>query len=107
MDWNKLISDLREANLAASEAADRVIDTGSANMDAVFLRIPRQREAKVLSVIREAGLYCRGKIKWIGNGYMITPKSGGQANKRSVAVTVMTKYLEERGWDVMDYRRLD
>lgn len=109
MDWNKLVTDLRESNAAAKEAAEKVDDGGSANLDAVFLKLPRHRELKVLEVIREAGLYCRGKINWswIGPGYMITPESGGQANKRYTAVTVMCRELEKRGYDVVAFRQMD
>lgn len=107
MDYNKLIQDLREANSAAKAAADSVDDGGSANLDAVFLRIPKARESKMLEAIREAGLYCRRKRRWIGDGYMLHPNSGGQAQKREKAVTVMTEQLVSRGWDVLAFRMAD
>lgn len=107
MDWQKLISDLRESNKAAKAAAEAVSDGGSANLDAVFLSIPRQQEIKVLKAIQEAGLYCRGKREWIGKGYMITPSCDGMANKREKAVTVMVEQMRERGWDVIAFRMVD
>jgi hypothetical protein len=103
MDWNKLVIDLKESNELAKAAADSVDDGGTCNLDSVFLRIPRRREEKVLQAIKDAGLYCRAKRKWIGTGYMITPISGGQANKRSKAVEVMKKELNDRGWDVIGF----
>lgn len=107
MDWQKLIRDLRDANKAAKEAAEAVSDGGPANLDSVFLRFPRQQEIKVLKAIQEAGLYCRGKREWIGQGYMFTPTCGGQGDKRYIAVTVMANELTERGWDVLAYRKVD
>lgn len=107
MDWNKLVTDLREANAAAKAAADAIDDGGSANLDSVFLRIPRQREEKVLQAISDAGLYCRRKREWIGAGYMITPTCGGQANKRAKAVEVMKKELNDRGWDALGFYQMD
>ncbi|MEK5477527.1 hypothetical protein NYE70_11340 [Paenibacillus sp. FSL R5-0407] len=107
MDRNKLVTDLREANAAAKAAADAVGDGGTANLDSVFLRIPRQREVKVLQAIKDAGLYCRGKRQWIGQGYMITPTSGGQGNKRAKAAEVMTKELNDRGWDALTFYKVD
>lgn len=107
MDWNKLVTDLREANAAAKAAADAVDDGGTANLDSVFLRLPRMREVKVLQAIKDAGLYCRAKREWIGPGYMITPTSGGQGNKRARAVTEMCAQMRLRGWDVLAYRKVD
>ncbi|MFW5436586.1 hypothetical protein [Paenibacillus apiarius] len=108
MDYNKLIQDLRDANSAAKAAADRVDDGGSSNLDGVFLRIPKARESKVLEAIKEAGLYCRCKRRWIGDGYMLQPDSGGgQARKREKAATVFMRELEARGWDVITFRKAD
>lgn len=88
-------------------AADAIHDGGSANLDSVFLRVPRQPETRVLQAIRDAGLYCRGRREWIGSGYMITPTSGGQGDKRYKAVTVMCAELTARGWTVLPYRKMD
>ncbi len=107
MDWNKLVTDLREADAVARAAADTIDDGGTANLDSVFLRLPRQREAKVLLAIIDAGLYCRAKREWIGPGYMITPTSGGQGNKRAMAVTMMCDELRNRGWEVFPFRKVD
>ncbi|MRN51967.1 hypothetical protein [Paenibacillus monticola] len=107
MDWDKLVKDLRESNALAKAAAEAIPDGGSANLDSVFLCIPRQPETKVLNAIQKAGLYCRAKRRWIGSGYMINPDSSGQGDKRCKAVTVMYKELAGRGWDVLTYRKVD
>lgn len=106
-DYNKLIEDLKAANKVASEAAAASDDGGTANLDSVFLTLPRAREVKVLEAIQTAGLYCRGKRKWIGEGYRITPTSGGQGNKRAKGVEVMAKELRDRGWNALVFYKMD
>lgn len=103
----KLTNDLMEANKAATEAIRGMKDGGTANLDRVFLRIPRIPEAKVLEAIRAAGLYCSGKRMWISLGYMITPTNVGQGDTRTKAVTVMYQHLEKCGWDAIPFRKMD
>lgn len=107
MDYDKLASDLNAANVAAKLAADKTDDGGSANLDSAFLRLPRARESKVLEAIRTAGLYCREKCRWIGEGYMITPTVSGQGNKRTTAVEAFKRHMESCGWDVLIYYQVD
>ncbi|MGF9644054.1 hypothetical protein AAIH69_13690 [Paenibacillus sp. MABNS29] len=106
MDYKKLTEDLQAAHNAALVAADRIADNGTANMDKVFLKLPRARETKVLEAIKEAGLYCRGKRRWIGDGYMLSV-SKGQANQRDKAVTVFVDVMVNRGYDAIAYRQMD
>ncbi|MDH2330463.1 MULTISPECIES: hypothetical protein [Paenibacillus] len=106
MDYKKLTDDLRAAHNAALVATDRIEDNGTANMDKVFLTLPRARETKVLEAIKEAGLYCRGKRRWIGEGYMLSV-SKGQANQRDKAVTVFVDVMVNRGYDAIAYRQMD
>jgi hypothetical protein len=106
-DDKKLTADLINANQLAFEAAGKVRDGGSANLDSVFLRVPRVREIKVLEAIKASVLYCRAKRRWIGEGYMITPTSIGQGDKRAIAVQTMAKHLKEEGWDVLTYEQMD
>lgn len=107
INYDKLAADLNHANQVACQAAAQVKDVGTANRDSVFLRIPRAREASVLDAIRIAGLYCRRKSQWIGQGYFITPTSGGQGDKRAKAVEVMSKTLNDLGWDTIMYQQMD
>lgn len=106
MDYKKLSQDLREAHKAAQEATESVADGGTANLDKVFLILPRAREAKVIEAIKAAGLYCRGKRRWIGDGYMLTV-SNGQGDINTKAVTVFTAELNERGYEALAYRKMD
>lgn len=106
-NYEKLINDLKEANEKACEAVSQVDDGGSANRDSVFLRIPRAREVSVLDSIKKAGLYCRRKSQWIGQGYFISPTSGGQGDKRAKAVEIMSKTLNDNGWDALTFCQMD
>lgn len=103
----QLTKDLRECDQIAQEAVKQVKDEGTCNMDAVFLCLPRMRETKALDAIKAAGLYCRAKRKWIGEGYMLHGNSGGQANKREHYVTVLCKELTDRGYQALTFRKID
>jgi hypothetical protein len=104
--YNKLAEDLIEAREASIEAG-KGDDGGAANLDRVFLRLPRWREDKVLETIKKAGLYCRAKTDWIGSGYMISPVSCGMGNSRARAMEAMKKVLSEKGYDVLGYYQMD
>ncbi len=107
MDYSKLLQSLKKARLAGIEAAEGD-DGGSANLDSVFLQVPRCREEKVLSVIRGAGLFCLYKTKWMGiPGYLIDPVGCGQGNSRYRAAEAMTKSLQEDGFQAMTYYQMD
>jgi len=105
----KLTEDLRSAAQLAQTAADRVDDAGTCNMDGVFLRLPRVREARVIEAIRTAGLSgCRWTNHgWYGTGYLISPPVRGQADKRDAAATAMYQYLRDAGWDVSHWQQMD
>lgn len=105
----KLTKDLRYANNCACEAASSSGDGGTANLDSVFLRIPRLREKAVLEAISNAGLYCSGKRQWsfMGNGYFLQPSVSGQGNRRTKGVEVMKAKLSELGWDVCVLYQMD
>lgn len=106
-DGKKLTSDLMAANKAASEAVKDMPDGGSANLDSVFLSVPRARETKVLEAISNAGLHCLGKRQWIGAGYFITPTGAGQGDTRYKAVQVMVQHLRKAGWDAAAFQKTD
>ncbi|BCJ86467.1 hypothetical protein [Effusibacillus dendaii] len=107
VDYEKLVTDLKNANEKAVIEAEKYDDGGSANLDRVFLRIPGARESKVLEAIKQAGLYCRSKRQWIGTGYFISPTVNGQGNKRYIGVETMSKHLRECGWDTLVFAKMD
>lgn len=104
--YDKLTKDLIEAREACIEAG-KGEDGGTANLDSVFLTLPRWREEKVLEAIRKAGLYSRCKTKWIGEGYMISPIKCGQGNSRARAMEAMKKVLSKKGYDVLGFYQMD
>jgi len=102
-----LLKSLEKARIAGIEAA-KGDDGGSANMDSVFLRVPRAREEKVLETIQKAGLYCLHKSKWLGSyGYLISPAGCGQGNSRYRAVQAMVKSLKEDGLEATPFYMMD
>jgi len=106
MDYKKLTEDLIKAKQAAIEAAEGD-DGGSANLDAMTLRVPYTRESKVVEAIKEAGLFCRGRSEWIGPYYFIQPPKCGQGDSRYRAVTAMAKAMEQAGYSVLVYHQMD
>jgi len=106
MDYKKLEQDLIKAKNAGVEAA-KGEDGGTANMDSVFLCLPKTREIKVLEAIKNAGLYCRKKTKWIGVGYMISPVKCGQGNSRARAQKAMLDSLESDSYKVLGFYKMD
>lgn len=106
MDYKKLEQALIKAKNTSIEAG-KGEDGGSANLDCVFLRLPRARETKVIHSIKNAGLYCRGKTQWLGAGYMINPVGCGQGNSRNRAMEAMKNSLRNDGYDVMGFYQMD
>ena len=104
--YDKLVKDLIEAREASIEAG-KSEDGGTANLDSVFLRLPHWREKMVIEAIKRAGLYCRGKTQWIGTGYMISPVGCGQGNSRARAMKAMKSVLDDKGYDVLGYYKMD
>ncbi len=103
----KLTEDLKKAVEQAKAATEHVDDGGSANMDSVFVRIPRIKEDLVVQAIKDAGCYSLGRTEWIGRGYLISPPVAGQGNKRAKAMEVMKESLSNDGWDVLGFYQLD
>ncbi len=104
--YDKLTQDLVKAKETGIEAG-KGDDGGTANLDSVFLTLPYWRENKVIQAIKNAGLFCSGKIKWIGYGYLISPVGCGQGNSRARAMEAMRKVLRDDGYDVLGFYRMD
>lgn len=90
-------------------ALDIVIgdDGGSANLDRLALSLPRLKEENVIKAIKEAGLYTRGKCKWLGTRYFISAPYGSQGNDNTKQIEVMHKCLKDKGYDVLIYYQVD
>lgn len=103
--YEQLTEDLKEAYQKSKKAVTGD-DGGTANLDSTFLILPRWNEKKTIKAINDAGLYCGSKIHWIGNGYLISV-GGGQGNDRVMARNAFSKYLKEKGYDVMHFDMID
>ena len=104
--YEQLTQDLIEAKNLAVEGDKIVDDGGSANLDSTFLRLPRWNESKVLEAIRNADMFCGKKMKWIGQGYLLSVNTG-MGYKRTVARNIFLKCLREKGYDVLSFDRMD
>lgn len=109
MDYQKLTEDLKVSDELATKSIEGKSDGGTANLDSVFLKLPRCRESKVVEAIKSAGLYCSGKVDWsyFGKGYMITPTKVGQGDTRYLAVQTMYEKLKELDYDVQIFYMMD
>ncbi|BAH07969.1 hypothetical protein [Clostridium kluyveri] len=103
--YEQLTEDLKEAYSKALEVRTND-DGGTCNFDSTFLILKRWQERKVLEAIEKAGLYCRSKTKWIGEGYMINT-GGGQANNRTRIRDEFSKALSEKGYHVLHFDMMD
>jgi hypothetical protein len=106
IDYKKLTSDLIRAREAAIEAG-KGEDGGSANLDCMTLKLPRANEKKVIEAVRAAGLYTSGRTEWIGSRFFISPPRCGQGNSRVRVTRAMEKVMQEAGWDVLMYCKMD
>lgn len=98
-DWNKLVADLKVAKGLAEEAS-KGEDGGTANLDYVYIKLPRARESKVQKVFEEAGLRTyKGERFGIAH-YSIGGIRGGQGNANVRATEAVRAYLQQQGWEV-------
>lgn len=92
----QLTNDLKEASKLAIEAASKIDDGGSANLDSVFMRLKGFREQKTIEAIHAAGL-SGFKTIWFGMaGFIVNPPCVGQGNKRNIAMETMIKFLKDK-----------
>jgi hypothetical protein len=106
LDKKQFVQDLVEARKIGEEAA-KGDDGGSANLDSVFLEVPRLKEETVICLIKSAGLSTWGRTSCFRmTGYMIYPP-GGQGNSRARAAEAMTKHLRNKGYHALTYCKMD
>lgn len=105
--YRKLRDDLKRACLAAQEAAARVQDTGTCNLDAPAIRLPRWRQCLVEEAALQAGVGC---FQWrtYGSGIYVFPmRVPGQAYKRERAAEVAASSLASMGYNTLTYYQMD
>lgn len=105
--YKRLSDAIREA-IKAGQAAEVEVDdnSGSSNFDAVYLRLPRWKHAKIEQAAQEAGTHavvsdCSSR------GILLDPVTSGQGQRRTENVRAMKKSLESAGYNVSIYYCMD
>jgi hypothetical protein len=103
----ELAKDLKEARIKGIEESLKVNDSGTCNLDGVFIRLKGFNEEKTLETINNSGL--GGFVTdhpYFKKGYYIG-LNVGQALKREKAAETMYKYLDNLGYDVSHWQQMD
>lgn len=106
LDYKKLTEDLIKAKEAAKKAVMGE-DGGTANLDSMTIALPGVREEKVIQAVKDAGLYTRGRRKWIGTRYFISIPIAAQGNDGCRQVDAMCEVMQKQGYDVLAYHQID
>ena len=105
--YGELERDLSKARILAYDVAERVPDSGTCNLDGVFLSLKGFKEDETVKAIHNSGLGgYKTKTKLYGNGYLIS-LSVGQALKRERAAETIYKQLKAVGYDVAHWQQMD
>lgn len=103
--YEKLTKDLKESKEIAMKSIKNE-DGGTSNLDATFLKLKYWKESRVIQAVKDAGMYCRGKTHWIGDGYMLSIESG-QGNDRTRVRNTFVEEMRKRGYDVLHFDKAD
>ena len=105
--YAKLRDDLKTALASARSAADSVADSGTCNLDAAALLLPRWNEKLVQQAAEEAGTSVFSWTAFGGKRYVFLPCVPGQARKREGAAEAMTRTLSDLGYNTFCYQQMD
>lgn len=105
--YAKLRDDLLAAYIA-TESIEQTEDGGTCNFDSPTLHLPRWNAEKIKQAAKEAG---GSAFKWtVGGsllGWVFSPRSSGQANRRSRRAEAISAYLKNLGYDAGMYCAMD
>lgn len=105
--YEELEIDLTKAWELGIDAASKVRDSGTCNLDGVFLTLKGFNEKNTLQAIHNSGLSgFLTTAKFFGKGYLIS-LNVGQAYKRQEAADTMYEYLKGLGYDVAQWQQMD
>ncbi len=108
LEVNQLTEDLREAKQAAYDAASKVEDGGTCNLDSVFLELPPRTRTKMIETALEAAELGGCVTTWLSTrGVLIAPPLVGQADRRATAMEAMLSLMKEKGYKVYGYYQMD
>lgn len=105
--YAKLRDDLKAAIAAGYTAAAAVEDTGTCNLDAASLSLPRWNQKLVEQAAKEAGTSCFSWHLFGSKRFVFCTPNVGQARKNEEAAEAMTKILESLGYDAFCYQQMD
>ena len=105
-NYEKLTADLIKAKKAAENAA-KGEDKGSINLDTLTIFLPRAGNQKVITAVKEAGLYTSGARNWNGRRFFINPPPCGQSSSRKRTVQAMFESMKLSGWEVLIHSEAD
>lgn len=100
-------ADLREAVRAGQIAEQNEPDTGACNFDAPTVYLPFWKAAEINIAAEMAGIHAH---EWRRNGvkaWIFSPKTTGQANRRTVNAEAMANELRRRGYTASVYYQID
>lgn len=103
-----LRDDLKAAMESARNAAAAVPhDSGTCNMDAAALHLPRWKSELVRQAAEEAGTHASDWTLFGKRYYVFHTPRVGQALKNEVAAEAMTAALASKGYDAFNYCQAD
>lgn len=106
--YEELLTDLSLAAKQGYESSLFVQDSGTCNLDGIFLTLPRFNEEKTLEIINKAGVSgFKMNHNLFGVGFLINPPNVGQAYKRETAAKTMYKALKAKNYDVSQWQQMD
>ena len=104
--YEELTADLTQSKILGTQAALTVEDSGTCNLDGIFLTLKGFNEEKTLSAISNSGLSgFKHSHRYFGVGYIIG-LNAGQGDKRTKAAETMYKYLHGLGYDVIRWQQM-
>ncbi len=105
--YAKLRDDLLAA-YAETEHIEQTEDGGTCNFDAPTLDLPRWDAEKIKQAAKEAG---GSAFKWTWGGrvmcWVFSPRSSGQANRRSRRAEAISEALKAKGYNAGMYYAMD
>ena len=105
--YTELTAELTQAKILGEQAALEVEDSGTCNLDGIFLRLNGFNEDQTVKAIDNSGLGgFKHTSRYFGTGYLIS-LCVGQAYKREKAAETMYKYLQSLGYDVSHWQQMD
>lgn len=106
-EYAKLRDNLCTVHKIGLEAAAKVDDSGTCNLDAPALHLPHWKTALIKQACEEAGGGCFTLRDYGAPLTVVSLPIPGQAYKRETAARAMTKALQEMGYNAYTYFRMD